>query len=102
MAVLERDWERLVTFYAFPQEHWTHLRTTNVVESPFAAVRLRTNAGKRYTRVENATALIWKVLLVAERTFRRLNAAELLADVALGAQYVDGIAVRRSSERVAA
>jgi len=45
----------------FPKEHWKHLRTSNVVESPFAPVRLRTSAGKRYKKVENATALIWKV-----------------------------------------
>jgi len=32
------DWERLLTFYQFPREHWRHRRTTNVVESPFAAV----------------------------------------------------------------
>lgn len=102
MEALERDWERMVTLFDFPQEHWRHLRTTNVVESPFAAVRLRTNAGKRYQRVEHATALIWKVLLVAERTFRRLNAPHLLAAVATGVKYVDGIAVRSSSERVAA
>ena len=37
---LADDWERLVTFYQFPHEHWPHLRTTNVVESPFATVRL--------------------------------------------------------------
>jgi transposase-like protein len=37
-----------VTFYAFPKEHWKHLRTTNVVESPFAAVRLRTGAAMRF------------------------------------------------------
>ena len=30
-----RDWERMVTFYSFPKDHWTHLRTTNPVESPF-------------------------------------------------------------------
>ena len=59
---LEEDWERLVTFYAFPKEHWKHLRTTNVVESPFAAVRLRTGAAKRFKKVENATAVIWKTL----------------------------------------
>ena len=34
----------MVTFYRYPQEHWRHLRTTNVVESPFAALRLRTDA----------------------------------------------------------
>ena len=40
--VLEDDWERMVAFYDFPEDHWKHLRTTNVVESPFAALRLRT------------------------------------------------------------
>jgi transposase-like protein len=30
---LAADWERLLTFYQFPREHWPHLRTTNVVES---------------------------------------------------------------------
>jgi putative transposase len=30
---LADDWERLVSFYQFPREHWPHLRTTNVVES---------------------------------------------------------------------
>ncbi|MBI2555190.1 MAG: IS256 family transposase [Candidatus Rokubacteria bacterium] len=87
---LERDWERMVTFYRFPREHWKHLRTTNVVESPFAAVRLRTDAAKRYKRVANATALIWKVLMVAQSRFRRLDAPELLAEVYHGISYVDG------------
>ena len=87
---LTRDWERLVSFYQFPKEHWKHLRTTNVVESPFAAVRLRTEAAKRYKRVANATAVIWKVLLVAESRFRRLDAPELLSDVYHGVLYVDG------------
>ena len=79
--VLEDDWERMVAFYAFPEDHWKHLRTTNVVESPFAAVRLRTTAAKRFKRVESATALIWKLLLVAEKRFRRLDAPHLLKGV---------------------
>lgn len=88
--LLERDWERMVTFYGFPKEHWQHLRTTNVVESPFAVVRLRTTAAKRYKKVANATAVIWKTLLVAEQSFGKLNAPELLAEVAEGAVYVNG------------
>src|SRR5918996_1229775 len=88
---LGQDWERLITFYQFPREHWRHLRTTNVVESPFAAVRLGTTAAKRFKKVDTATAMIWKVLQVAEQTFRRLNASELLPAVYTGAQYVDGI-----------
>jgi transposase-like protein len=62
---LERDWERMVTFHDFPREHWQHLRTTNPLESPFAALRLRTDAAKRYKRVDRAMAVIWKMLLVA-------------------------------------
>ena len=85
--ILERDWDRMVTFYDFPEAHWQHLRTTNVVESPFASVRLRTDAAKRYRKVANATALIWRVLMVAGKRFRRLNAPHLMADVYAGECY---------------
>ena len=56
---LEADWERMVTFYRFPRAHWQHLRTTNPVESPFAAARLCTDVAKRFKKVQNATAVIW-------------------------------------------
>lgn len=49
VGVLEDDRERMLTFYGFPAAHWKHLRTTNVPESPFAAVRRRTSAAKRFT-----------------------------------------------------
>jgi putative transposase len=87
---LDADWDRLVTYYDFPAEHWKHLRTTNPVESPFAAVRLRTTAAKRYKKVENATAVIWKTLLIAEQRFRRLAAPELMPLVAYGITYRNG------------
>ena len=99
---IERDWERMVTFYDYPREHWRHLRTANPVESPFAALRLRTDAAKRYKRVGRAIAVIWKMLMVAEKRFRRLQAAELMEDVYLGAKYVVGIAVELKVEKVAA
>jgi transposase-like protein len=90
---LEHDWERLVAYYAFPKEHGRHLRTTNVVESPFDAVRLRTSAAKRFKKVENATALIWRLLLVVEPCFRKLNAPHLCADAYPGTAYRDGMRV---------
>src|SRR5204863_193936 len=77
---LLRDWDRLVTFFDFPQEHWTHLRTTNIVESPFSAIRLRTDAARRHQRVENATALIWKLLKIAEKQWRTFKGFSLLKD----------------------
>ena len=96
VKTLERDWDRMVTFYSFPKEHWSHLRTTNPIESPFAALRLRTAAAKRFKKVTNATAMIWKLLLVAEKSFRRLSAPQLLREVHLGVAFVDG--VRRTKE----
>ena len=99
---LERDWGRMVTFYDFPAEHWRHIRTTNPVESPFAALRLRTNAAKRYKRVDRAIAVIWKMLLVAERRFRRLKAPALMKVVYQGARYKDGVVINTMPEKVAA
>ena len=83
--------------YRFPKDLWTHLRTSNPVESPFSAVRLRTDAARRYKKVVNAEASIWKILLIAEKKFRRLNSPELLEAVHRGQQFVDGIAVEERS-----
>jgi len=83
MAALKRDWDRMVAFYRFPQEHWHHLRTTNPVESPFAALRLRTDAAKRFKKIANATAMIWRLLMVAESRFRRLRAPVYWARIPL-------------------
>jgi len=102
VATLRKDWERMVTFYSFPKEHWKHLRTTNPVESPFASVRLRTTAAKRYKKVANATALIWKLLLVAESAFRRLDHPELLPQVAEGVKYENGVRLITSKREAAA
>ena len=102
VSVLEDDWERMTAFYDFPEKHWRHLRTTNVVESPFASVRLRTTAAKRFKRVDNATALIWRLLIVAEKRFRKLYAPHLLRDVYEGRRFEDGKPVPEGQERVAA
>ena len=73
-----------------------------VGESAFAAVRLRTAAAKRFKKVENATAVIRKTLLIAEKPFRRLDAPELLADLASGVVYINGVrVVNRGDKKVA-
>jgi transposase-like protein len=55
---LEDDLDRCLTFYRFPEAHWSHLRTSNVVESPFASVRLRTNAAKRFKKTKSGVYLV--------------------------------------------
>src|SRR3990170_2433852 len=89
--LIDEDWGRMVAFFDFPKEHWQHLRTTNPVESPFAALRLRTDAAKRFKRADNATCVVWKMLTVAQSRFRKLNAPELLEDVWTGVEFVDGV-----------
>jgi putative transposase len=88
------NWERLMTYYDFPHEHWKHLRTSNVVESPFSRVRLRTAASRRFKSQINATCLIWKTMLVAEMSFRKLNAPDLVEKVAEGTKYDNGKEIR--------
>ena len=52
---------------------------------------------------DGAPAVIWKTLLIAEKTFRRLDEPELLADVASGVVYITGVRpVNRRTEGVAA
>ena len=88
------NWERLTRYYDCPREHWKHLRTSNVVESPFSRVRLRTTASRRFKSQVNATCLIWKTLMIAEMSFRKLDAPQLVDKVARGQKYANGQEVR--------
>jgi len=82
-ACLEMNLERLLNFYDYPSEHWRHLRTSNVIESPFAAVRLRTDAAKRFRTVKSGVHLIWQLLLKQEKKWLRFCGAEKCAKVKL-------------------
>ena len=82
-ACLEDDLDRCLTFYQFPEAHWPHLRTTNVVESPFASVRLRTNAAKRFKKTKSGVYLVHQVLLRLEQRWRHLVSAHLCIQVPL-------------------
>jgi hypothetical protein len=71
---------------------------TNIVESPFNAVRLRTDASRRFKKTANAEAMIWKLLLVAQKSWRALNAPHLMKELYDGKRFKDGIAVRTMME----
>jgi hypothetical protein len=49
-----------------------------------------TDAAKRYKKVANAEALIWKIPMIAEKKFRRLDLPERLEAVQRGQKFVDG------------
>lgn len=88
---LAKDRTELLVFYDFPAEHWMHLRTTNVIESVFATVRLRTEKTKGSgTRVACLT-MVFKLMESASRRWRSLNGSPLLAEVLKGVVFVDGL-----------
>jgi putative transposase len=88
---LGKDHKELLAFYDFPAEHWLHLRTTNVIESVFATVRLRTEKTKGSgTRVACLT-MVFKLMQSASRHWRALNGSGLLSEVIKGTVFVDGM-----------
>ena len=87
---LEKDHDVLFAFYDFPAEHWTHLRTTNPIESTFATVRHRTRQTKGCGSRLATLTMVFKLAKEAERKWRRLNGHHLIAKVVEGIQFVDG------------
>jgi hypothetical protein len=66
-GVRRLETERLLAFHLFPSQHASRLRTTNPIESPFAAVKLRTNAVKRFRIPHLALHLLFKLLERSEK-----------------------------------
>jgi len=88
---LRKDKDVLFTFYDFPAEHWGHLRTTNPIESTFASVRHRTRQTKGCGSRLATLSMVFQLVRVAEKHWRRLNGSQLLARVIAGIQFVDGV-----------
>ncbi len=90
-ACLTQDRDVLLAFYDFPAEQWMHIRTTNPIESTFATVRLRMKRTKGSGSRATCLAMVFKLTLCAEQTWRALNVSTLLPDVIRSVQFVDGI-----------
>jgi putative transposase len=88
---LTANWERLVSFFDFPAEHWKHLRTTNVIESPFATVRLRERATRGAGSRTKGLLMAFKLPDMAQQRWRRLDRAHLLPLACAGLKFVDGV-----------
>ena len=81
-------------FFDFPAEHWKHLRTTNVIESPFATVRLRERATRGAGSRTKGLLMAFKLLDMAQLRWRRLDGAHLLPLVRAGVKFADGVQQR--------
>src|SRR5208282_1190310 len=90
--------DKLTTHFDFPAEHWQHLRTTNPIESTFATVKLRQRVTKGAGSRAAGLAMAFKLLLAAERRWRKLNGPTLLPLVREGALFRDGTRVERKDK----
>jgi putative transposase len=88
---LRKDREQLLTFYDFPAEHWTHLRTTNPIESTFATIRLRHRKTKGNGTRRASLAMMFKLAQSAAKKWRRLRSHETITHVVEGRSFEDGI-----------
>ena len=102
VACLTKDREALLTFFDFPAEHWDHLRTSNPIESVFATVRHRTVRTKGALSPTTARLMVFKLVMAASKTWRRLKGENQLPKVVAGVTFRDGTEViDRTSDRAA-
>ena len=90
---LTKDRVALLAFYDFPAEHWDHLRTTNPIESVFATVRHRTVRTKGALSPTTARLMVFKLVMAAGKSWRRLKGENQLPKVVAGVTFRDGTEV---------
>ena len=98
---LLKDRDALLTFFDFPAEHWTHLRTSNPIESAFATVRHRTVRMKGALSQDTARLMVFKLVMAASKTWRRLQGQNQLPKVVDGVKFSDGIEIASDQKSAA-
>jgi len=99
---LTKDREPLLAFLDFPAEHWDHLRTANPIESVFATVRHRTVRTKGALSRTTARLMVFKLVMAASKTWRRLKGENQLPKVIAGIKFTDGVATDVTTDQDAA
>lgn len=99
---LTKDQNASLAFYDFPAEHWDHLRRSNPIESVFATVRHRTVRTKGSLSSTTAQLMVFKLVMAAARTWRRLKGQNQLPKLIAGARFLDGIEVIETKPQSAA
>jgi transposase-like protein len=87
---LVKDKDVLFTFYDFPAANWNHIRTTNPIESTFATVRLRTKKTKGCGTRMATLAMVFKLVLEAQKTWKRIKGYEFIPLVLENEKFVNG------------
>ena len=99
VACLTAHRDELLTFYAAPAEHWPSLRSTNVIESTFATVRLRTKRTKGCGSRLATLTMVFKLVESAAKRWHRLRGYHQLSEVLRGVVFQDGVRVDATGQR---
>lgn len=67
IACMDRDWDACLTFYAYPEEHWPNIRTSNIIERTFEEVKKRSKKMAAAFRNEGSCLLLFYAVV---RTLR--------------------------------
>ena len=100
IVCLQKDWNELMTFYDFPAENWTSIRTTNPIESSFATVKLRTKVTKGDGNASTACTMAFKLLQQCEMKWRKVRGHKEIQNLLSGLDYKDGVVIPRQDQRV--
>ena len=98
VASLLRDRDTMLTFFDFPAAHWMSIRSTNVIESAFATVRLRQRVTKGAGSRAKGLTMAFKLLAMAEKRWRRIRRPQLVKELLEGRKFVDGEPVTNDSQ----
>ena len=95
---MNKDWDKLTTFFDFPAKHWTSLRTTNPIESSFATVKLRTKSTRGAGSPITAVTMAFKLLKECEEKWRKIRGIEEIENLLAGVEYRNGVVLDRLSQ----
>jgi transposase-like protein len=90
VATIERRLPMLLSYYQFPASHWKSIRSTNVIESTFATIRRRSNQTNGNASRDAALAMMFTLAKHAEKTWRKIDGFNHIANVLDGFVYADG------------
>ena len=98
---LQKDREELLSFYAFPAQHWQSIRTSNPIESTFGTIRHRTKRSKGCLTRDGMLHMMFKLSQCAQKNWRRLRGFDYLAKVITGVEFKGGIEMKQADQKAA-
>ena len=88
----------MLTYFDFPAVHWQSIRSTNVIESAFATVRLRQRVTKGVGSRAKGLTMAFKLLAMAQKRWRKIRSPHLVMPLLEGTKLVDGKAVEDDTQ----